>query len=172
MTHPLLEDNIRCIRHAILRLQGLSDETYTCAPCTPIGSSLGAQFRHILDHYTCLLRGVQAGVIDYDSRPRQKLIEQDRLCALDALQDASTGLASLSSADFERPLGIRLRAGEAAEHLLGVVPTSLTRELHFTMMHSVHHLAMISAELAARGTPCRDDLGLAPSTRAWRRSQR
>ena len=65
-----------------------------------------------------------------------------------------------------------LRAGEAAGYLLGAVLTSLPRELHFTMMHSVHHFAMISAELIARGVPCRGDFGLAPSTLAWRRTQR
>lgn len=170
--NALLEDNIRCIAQAISSLKTLSSADYTRPPLTPIGSCLGAQFRHILDHYTCLLRGVSSGVIDYDNRPRQVRIEQNRHHAIEAFQHVSTGLTALLDADVDRVLGIQMRAGAAAEHVLRVVPTSLPRELHFTMMHSIHHFAMISAEMAARGTPCQENFGLAPSTRAWRRSQR
>lgn len=172
MIRPGVEDNLRCIREGIEQLAALSDEAYTASPCTPIGSGLGAQFRHILDHYTCLLRGIRDGVVDYDDRQRQRLIEQDRRCARDAFAEVAEGLRTLTAADFARPLGIRLRAGASAEHLIGVQPTTLARELHFVMTHTVHHFALIAGELSARGAGCGDDFGVAPATRGHRRAQR
>jgi len=172
MTLPAVGDNLRCIREGIDRIDAMDDAAYTRAPITPVGACLGAQFRHILDHYTCLLRGVRTGTVDYDDRPRQQRIEQDRCCARDAFAAAAADLGALEAADLDRPLQISLRAGAAAEITVGAAPTTLARELHFVMTHTVHHYALIAAELAARGVDCGEGFGVAPATRGWRAAQR
>ena len=38
---------------------------------------VGVHLRHVIEHYEALLYPAEAGVVDYDSRPRDALLEQD-----------------------------------------------------------------------------------------------
>ena len=63
---------------------------YAAAPCGIQASSIGAHYRHHLEHVQILLVARPGQLIDYDNRERDPLIETDREMAqqLDEVQQA------------------------------------------------------------------------------------
>ena len=49
---------------------------YHCDPAES-RASIGAHFRHVLDHYTSFFTGLALGRIDYDARARDAALEAD-----------------------------------------------------------------------------------------------
>jgi uncharacterized damage-inducible protein DinB len=160
-----LEGNLLLLRQGIELLDGLSDSAYRDAAVDR--SSVGAQYRHILDHYRCLLHGLPDGRIDYDRRQRDPELENDRLAAARATRETLDQLRLLSRSAPALALQVRQSAGsgEVEEQ-----PSSLGRELLFLVSHTVHHYAIIRLLLAERGVECDPDLGVAPSTLAYRQA--
>lgn len=122
---------------------------------------IGAQLRHCIDLWECLLRDLAGGdVIDYAKRERDPALERcpelgrARLTALaDTLREhfASTPDRSVRVASEE-----------------GLLESSLARELDFLASHTVHHLAIVAVKLRLLDHPVPTTLGVAPATRAYR----
>lgn len=129
---------------------------------------LGPHLRHCLDHMTALLRGLDAGIFDYDARDRDPRIERDPERFLTALADAEAGLRRLAGHDLSRPVEV-LQMPAPDAHLTGVAST-LSRELVFLSSHTIHHLALMIQLARSMGLEVRDDLGVAFSTAAHRAS--
>jgi uncharacterized damage-inducible protein DinB len=125
-------------------------------------ASVGAHVRHILEHYQSLLDGARGGRVDYDARPRQPLLEEDRGAAADFARRLRGRLAGLT--DLDRALDVADRPLPQAP--VRVSPSSLGRELQFVLSHTVHHQALIRMRLQVlRGADaCPDGFGVAPST--------
>src|SRR5207248_1017721 len=76
-------DDARRIRDAAIAilsqgedlLSALSSENYTrCVPLA-FNACIGGHYRHCLDHFTSLLRGLDTDEVDYDHRERDARIE-------------------------------------------------------------------------------------------------
>ena len=63
-------------------LGSVSREVYSRREDGPHGSSIGAHYRHIVDHFLCLLDGIRTGQIDYDQRRRSPELESSADVAL------------------------------------------------------------------------------------------
>lgn len=163
-----LDDNLRCVEQALALLHRLSDDLYAAPGGGGADCALGPQFRHILDHYGCLLRGARSGCIDYDARARDATLEVDRGAAIAAFERLVRELPTL--ADVGPALRVRIHAGARAETDVGAHPSSLPRELHFLLLHTIHHFAVIATALRARGLETEPGFGVAPSTLGWRRA--
>ena len=163
---PLVQDNVRALDEAIAVLEGLPEAEYA-AP-SQVGSTIGAHFRHVLDHYVCLLEGLESGLVHYEGRRRDPVVETDRAAALTLARQLARRVAALPPTAFSHPLLVRCLAGELAERLHGDHPTTAPRELHFVLLHAVHHYSFIAVELKLRGYAVDPDFGIAPATRAWR----
>lgn len=159
--NPLLADNLRVLEQGARLLQGLDDAGYAVPG---VAVPVGPHVRHVLDHYGCLLAGLRAGVVDYDARARDARLEQDRGLALRALEGLAQSLAGLEPAALARGVHVRCRAGARAQEDLGLVVSSGERELHFVLLHTIHHWALIKVELRLRGLPVEAELGVAPAT--------
>ncbi len=166
---PLVQDNARTLQETILLLEALPEAEYA-APSRH-GSTVGAHFRHVLDHYLCLLEGLESGLVYYEGRRRDPLVETDRATAMTMARELAWRLEALPAATLQRALRVRCLAGELADRLHGDHATSAPRELHFVLLHAVHHYSIIGLELKTRGYTIDADFGLAPATRAWRRTQ-
>jgi hypothetical protein len=134
------------------------------------GSTIGQHFRHILDFYGCLMRGVEEGRIDYAKRERDIRVEMEPPYAAGLFEKYTGQVARLVeneaievvadfSSDFneERP----------------VVASTVARELMYAYDHAVHHLAMIKMGLkvACPAVEVSQGLGVAPSTlKHWKES--
>ncbi len=145
-------------------LDGLPEALYTQSfpPASP--SAVGAHLRHVLDHYDAICHGAGHGRIDYYERQRDSKTEQDPATALARIADTLERLDSLGPLE---PLDVRI----SVEDPSAVIPTTLERELHFALSHTVHHLALIASALRLAGHPTPEGFGVAPSTLAhWRKT--
>lgn len=165
---PILADNLRVLDEAAALLRGLPPGVYGDLSGVVVSAPIGAHLRHVLDHFGGLLDGLDSGLIDYDTRPRDPRVERDPDFALATIAAISARLLRLDALD--RPLQIVYNAGPYAEDPQPPHGSTLRRELHFAMMHAVHHYTCISIELRARGLPTPPDLGIAPATLRFRRS--
>lgn len=136
------------------------------------GSSIGQHFRHIVDFYGCLDRGIADGRIDYAKRQRDLRVETEPDYAADTLRDLNHRLHEVDElvaidvvADFSSELNEERP----------VVQSTAGRELMYAYDHAVHHLAMIKMGLKA-ACPTVDvdqNLGVAPSTvKHWKKAGR
>jgi uncharacterized damage-inducible protein DinB len=143
-------------------IDSISVETYRRTRDDRVSGSVGAHVRHVLDHVTALLEPASEGLVDYDSRRRQTLVEIHQPTAIAELRRLAFVLCLLRDADELR--ACRLSAVVSADGRRFETPTLFGRELVFVLSHTVHHQAIIALLLATEGrrTPAR--FGLAPST--------
>lgn len=120
-------------------LQRLPGPAYRQPLAVLHGHSAGQHTRHILEFYQCLFNDLEAGVVNYDARLRNPLLESDPETAVVTLERIARQLAALPE---EAPL--RLETEEADP-----VSTSLARELCYLVEHTVHHLAILKIALNA-----------------------
>ena len=149
-------------------LETLSDEAYTAKTSLSSGASIGAHYRHCLDHFSALLTGGLAGGINYDARKRDPILETDR----DAARRMTAHLGDLASsldAKILRSLVI-VRCGVSyADKESSVVNSSYEREVMFAISHAVHHYALIAMIARSLGVTMPEGFGVAPSTVHYRK---
>lgn len=124
------------------------------------GSTLGQHFRHILEFFICLEKGIPSGIVDYAARERNLLFEDApgvALAAMDSFAKVLEGLSSSTEVAFKAEFGGIERP---------CYPSTVGRELVFVYDHAIHHLAIIKIGLRCRFPHIRvdKDLGVSPST--------
>jgi uncharacterized damage-inducible protein DinB len=130
------------------------------------GSSIGQHLRHTLEFFICLEQGCDKGVINYDKRGHDKLIESDKevaLLAIDRIRQFILKQAQDKSLVLE--VGYDLNSDENVS-----VQTNYFRELTYNIEHAVHHMAIMKIgirEVAPR-TSIPADFGVAASTLRYR----
>lgn len=124
------------------------------------GSTLGQHFRHILEFFICLERGIPTGVVDYASRERNLLFEDSPGVAMVSLDSFSEALHALQPA---ATLSLKAEFGGDDRPCY---PSTVGRELAFVYDHAIHHLAMIKIGLRCHFPHIQidRDLGVSPST--------
>lgn len=143
----------------------LGPEEYTDSDVPGISGSIGDHVRHCLDHVRALEQGLERGLVDYDLRRRDTLVERDREAAALSLLSAAARLSLVSDEAVGRRVVVRSllcprgRTVEAA--------SSVGRELAFVVSHTIHHnaqIALLAHRLGTARLPQR--FGMAPSTPA------
>lgn len=100
------------------------------------GASMGKHVRHIIEFYTCLIRGAASGNICYDDRERNVVLEEDPEAASQAIQQI---IVAMDSLPVQKKISMKTRHGDSELQ----VQTTVERELIFAAEHTVHHLAII-----------------------------
>ena len=159
--------HIPFIHQGLRVLETLDDDLYR-APGAGGRACVGVHFRHVIDYYRSFLRGVESGRIDYDDRRRDSRLETGVTAAWQAMSEVADRLDRLAMGG-ERPVDVQV---DAAAHGGGAVwsRSSVARELHFLLSHTVHHYALIAMTLRSAGVELEEELGVAPSTLAFQRS--
>jgi len=144
-------------------LKSVSSETYTRKEDGPHGASLGAHYRHVLDHFLCLLEGLQAGQIDYDQRRRSPEIENSALEALSVTEDLIEKFRDLPPDILQRDCTViySVGYGESDAHAVG---SNVAREVMFCVGHAIHHYAILKLLAAGMAVTLPYEFGVAPST--------
>ena len=153
--------------------------TIVAAHLAPGGPSypgpVGAHLRHVIEHYEALLLPPSPGIVDYDSRPRDALLERSAAVADCRLRALRSGLVARSrvgpmahspapeAAAEDRPLQVRGRFGPCGESVFSV-PSTLERELAFLASHTVHHFALLRPHLQRCAITLGEHFGKAPAT--------
>lgn len=159
----LLADNVAMLRQAERLLRRLSDAGYRQRFDLLYGGSIGAQLRHVLDHYDSFLDGLPRGEIDYADRQRNQGTEEVRLSGIVEVQRVCAGLERVGGMSDDRPLRVRSVGMDRATWM----DTTSARELEFLASHGIHHLAMIGVMCGLQGVSIEPGFGVAPSTLRW-----
>lgn len=160
----LVRANVAVLRQGERLLRHLDDAAYRHRTELVFSSTIGAHVRHALDHYTCLLDGLESGRVDYEPRRRDPLIETERLAALREIDRICRGIETERRLVPDHRLLVH---GGATDHPEWSV-TTVRRELEFALSHTVHHYALVAVICGLLGIRVEPGFGVAPSTlRYW-----
>jgi hypothetical protein len=125
-------------------------------------SSVGQHLRHTIEFFLCLENGFRDGVVNYDKRAHDKLIENDKFIALNAIRKVREFVVATTN-DSELLLEVSYD-GHAGNFV--AVQTNYFRELVYNIEHAVHHMALIKIAIreVAGYVQLPDEFGVAVST--------
>ena len=144
-------------------LFNLWDRTYARVVPAPYKASIGQHYRHILEHFQCLVRGLRSGEINYDSRERNPRLETEVTFATIATCDVLRAIKNYSEETLGRSCQVVHSVSYGA-----TIPTSiesnLGREMAYCTGHAIHHYAIIRLICSELGIDVPAEFGFAPST--------
>lgn len=144
-------------------LENINDENYTRKVPTVFNASVGGHYRHCLDHFRSLLDAAMDGDLNYDHRERGTLVERDRFAALNATRELRDGYEQLDSGFLLRPLMVTCKTSYGTSESQ-VSPSTVGREIMYSVAHAVHHYALIGVMAGLLGIEIPAEFGVAPST--------
>ena len=130
------------------------------------GASIGMHYRHVLEHFQCLLEGIPQGRINYDERRRSSELETSVEAALTATEDLVGGFRELTAEALQSPCGVAYSVNYIVNDEDGTpeVSSTVARELMFCIGHATHHYALMKPHCAELGIQIPYEFGIAPST--------
>ncbi|MCI0352761.1 MAG: DinB family protein [Acidobacteriales bacterium] len=151
-------------------LAEVDPELYAVRAGEPFGASIGQHYRHVLDHFLCLLEGMNSDVIDYDHRSRNRQLETDIEEARRLTDELIEVFKSFAPHTWNWACSVAYTVGYGVEGP-SIIPSTLGRELAFCVSHSVHHYAIIRLLCAHLRVQVPAEFGVAPSTLKYRLAQ-
>lgn len=103
------------------------------------GSTFGQHIRHTLEFFLCLYDASNEGVVNYDHRPHDTLIERDRKLARSIIASISNFLDT-ETEDFDVILEANYSQVDGEDHQMR---SSFNRELAYNIEHAIHHMALL-----------------------------
>lgn len=158
-TKNLLQTNIDALEEGAALLALIKPEYYTQGFKPAFHSTIGAHFRHVLEHYRCFIKQLNDNAICYDSRERDQLLECDFEYAIQTISELKAELVDLQTIDLDHACQIVDQQASAP------VSTTVYRELLFLQSHTMHHYAIIGAMTRSFGAQPAEDFGVAIATR-------
>jgi hypothetical protein len=150
-------------------LQGLGllfklfDRNYSRVVAAPYSASIGQHYRHILEHFQCLVRGMRSGEINYDARQRNRRLETEVTYASIATCDILRAIKNYSEAELGRTCKV-VNSVSYGSSQPSVIETNVGRELAYCIGHAVHHYAIIRLICSQIELEVPVEFGVAPST--------
>jgi hypothetical protein len=131
------------------------------------GNTYGKHVRHIIEFYNCLLQGYDNGIVDYDSREHNPLIENNKSMAIDELNGILKSISNLI--DKPMTLNVDYKGNGSGQH----IATSFHRELAYNLEHAIHHMAImkIAIENSFQKIRLPENFGVAYSTIRYQQQQ-
>ena len=142
-------------------LSQISDTDYSC-PCHQLSNAtIGEHTRHIIEMFQCLENQYEYGIVNYDIRKRDYLIQTNsdfaQKCILQILNQIKKPNKSL-----------QLQQIIDGEELL--IDTNYNRELLYNLEHCIHHQALIKvAVIQSETIKIDENFGVARSTIEYRK---
>ena len=131
--------------------------------CTTLGgSTIGQHLRHTLEFFLCLEKGFDDGLINYDKRDHDKLIESDKFIALGSISRIRNFIGNTKEDKV-----LKLEVGyERHSEACVTINTNYFRELTYNIEHAVHHMAIMKIGIRelAPYVKLSDQFGIAVST--------
>lgn len=141
----------------------LTDKQYSQKVDVLSGASIGQHVRHVVEMFVCLQNGYTNGIVNYEKRKRDIIIETRRTNAIGLMHSICGGL-------FSENKDIILQAGfdESSNELISF-PTNYFREIAYNLEHTIHHMALIKIGIrAVSDIQLRSGYGVASSTLKYR----
>jgi uncharacterized damage-inducible protein DinB len=161
--HELIAAVIETLNQGEALLTELDDELYTRRVPVAFNASIGGHYRHCLDHFRSLLDAAASGDLNYDHRERGTMVETDRFAALNATRELREGYQFLDVSLLARPLAVTCKTSYATSGSQ-ISPSTIGREIMYSVAHAVHHYALIGVMGGLMGLTMPAGFGVAPST--------
>lgn len=141
-------------------LKQLSDKEYS-NPCTNLSnSSIGEHTRHIIELFQCLENQYESGIISYDNRQRNVLIQTNTDFAIQQIEQIQR---NLNKENKNIVLKQKIQSHEITTE------SNYYRELLYNFEHCIHHQALIKVAILQYPTIAIDkNFGVARSTIEYR----
>ena len=160
INQSLLKTNIDALKEGVALINALQPGQYVKGFKPAFQSTIGAHFRHVVEHYRCFFKQMPDGVFCYDSRDREQTLECEADYTIHAINEIINQFADVSDQAFVQPYKI------IDEQSPAPVETNLHRELLFLQSHTLHHYAIIAAMTRSFGVVPDQDFGVAIATRS------
>jgi hypothetical protein len=156
----LQKASVDAFRQLVSVLGTLNEDNFRTPLPVLSGGTIGRHVRHLVEFYQCLFGGLVTGMVDYDARARNAMLEEDPALAVAALQYLMRRVGEVQA---DQPLVLCTRYGPGEKVS---IPTTLYRELVYNLEHCIHHQATIRIGLRtlSQPAPLPDSFGVAPST--------
>ncbi|WP_264566612.1 DinB family protein [Flavobacterium sp. N3904] len=142
-------------------LNQLSQGEYSKSCFELSGASIGEHTRHIIEMFQCLNRNYDSGIVNYDKRERNVLIETNTDFAIQMILDIKNSI-SKDNKNIELQ---QIIDGNAVH-----IQSNYYRELLYNLEHCIHHQALIKvAILKCESIVVDDNFGVARSTIEYRK---
>ena len=159
----LIQSVVETLRQGEVFLEEISDGTYCRRVPVAFNAAMGGHYRHCLDHFRSLLDAATEGDLNYDHRERGTLVETDRFAALNATRALREAFERLDPDFLARPLAVTCKTSYATSGSQ-VSPSTVGREIMYSVAHAVHHYALIGVMGGVLGLKMPTGFGVAPST--------
>ena len=138
----------------------ISNSDYSL-PCTELNNaSIGEHTRHIIEMFQCLLLEYKSGIINYDNRQRNKLIQTETDYAILQIEEILL--------EINKPNKELILQQNGVDEVV-VLNTNYYRELVYNLEHCIHHQALIKIGLQLNFYyPVDKNFGVAFSTIEYR----
>ena len=149
-----LSENIELLRQ-------LTNEEFMQKNPELSNATIGEHMRHIIELLGCLLENYDYGLINYDDRKRDILLQTDKNEAIAIIEKY---LLELDKPN--KPLSLTHNCFSPIE----LLQTNYYRELIYNLEHSIHHQALIKVALhSLPHIKIPSSFGVAPSTLEYRK---
>lgn len=125
-------------------------------------ATIGQHIRHTLEFFQCLERGLPKGIVNYDEREHNQMLQENRQLALAVIDEIDAFIRGRGE-----NVSLSLEVGyERSSDRTQAVPTNYYRELSYNIEHAIHHMALIKVGLQelAPHVSLPSDFGIAVST--------
>ena len=139
----------------------LSDADY-CFPCNDLSNAtIGEHTRHIIEMFQCLENQYENGVVNYDNRKRDYLIQTNTAFANECIA------AILNQIDKDNK---SLQLQQIVDGQILLIESNYHRELLYNLEHCIHHQALIKvAIIQLASIDIDENFGVARSTIEYRK---
>lgn len=155
---PIIISNLSAIQDGLKVLRSIDVEHYQYVDSPTFTSSVGAHFRHVIEHYRCFLKCSEKQGICYDARQREVNLEVDLDLAVVAFEELEARFKSLENSIIEQSYILHDGISDKP------VQTNAARELLFLQSHTIHHYALIGVMLKKRNIVVDKSFGVATAT--------
>ena len=149
-------------------ISGMEEKDFVKPSPTLSNSTVGQHLRHTLEFFFCLEQGFEKGIVNYDKRAHDKLIESDKFIALAAIDRIKEFIAIQK---YDKALKLEVGYERDNESCL-TIDTNYFRELTYNIEHAVHHMAIMKIGIreVAHYIHLPADFGIAVSTLRYKES--
>jgi uncharacterized damage-inducible protein DinB len=125
-------------------------------------ATIGQHLRHTVEFFICLENGFEKGLVNYDKRNHDHLIESDKVIASASLRSI---MEFISTHREDKALALEVAYERDREDWV-TLETNYRRELVYNIEHAVHHMAIMKIGIreVAPYVQLPADFGIAVST--------
>lgn len=148
-------------------LRQMAPANYSLSCDSLSGHSVGQHVRHVIELFQALGNGYELGVVNYEKRKRDRLLENDPELACSWLHNIVTALDRP-----DKPLVLEASYAGSCEGDSDSIAlaTNYYREIAYNLEHAIHHMALIRIGIREID-PCLElpeEYGIAPATIQYR----